>query len=397
MSKRFGPGILVAAAFIGPGTVTSCTMAGVDFGYSLLWAMLLSILATIVLQEMAARLGILSQKGLADVLRDVLVTPWIRRLVLGMILLAIVLGNAAYEGGNIGGGTLGLEAIFGHGPGAVYPWLIGLIAFLLLYQGNYKVLEKVFITLVGVMSLSFLLTAFITKPDLGAIVKGLFIPAIPEESLLTIIALVGTTIVPYNLFLHAALVSEKWKSPEDLPAARLDAMVSIVIGGLVSMSIIIAAAAIPTQEIKTALDLAKGLEPLYGNAARYFMGTGLFAAGITSAITAPLAAAYVANSCFGWKAGLKDRRFRGVWILVLCAGVASLYFGITPIAIIKFAQVANGLLLPIIAILLLWLANRPAIMGENRNKHWQNLLAGIIILLVVLLGVKSIIKVLGYI
>ncbi len=397
MSKRFGPGILVAAAFIGPGTVTTCTLAGVEYGYSLLWAMLLAVVATIVLQEMAARLGILSQKGLADVLRDVLETRWIRRLVLGIILIAIVLGNAAYEGGNIGGGTLGLEAMFGYGLSMMYPWLIGLIAFLLLYLGNYRILEKVFIALVGLMSLSFLFTAIITRPDPAAILSGLFIPAAPEESLLTVIALVGTTIVPYNLFLHAALVSEKWHSADDLPRARIDTMVAIVIGGLVSMAIIVAGAAIPKQEIKTALDLAKGLEPLYGNAARYFMGTGLFAAGITSAITAPLAAAYVANSCFGWNAGFKDVRFRAVWIIILTVGVVSLYFGITPIAIIRFAQVANGLLLPIIAVLLLWLVNRRSVMGENRNKPWHNLLAGIIILMVVFLGAKSILKVLGYI
>ena len=143
------------------------------------------------------------------------------------------------------------------------------------------------------------------------------------------------------------------------------------------------------------LDLAKALEPLYGSAALYFMGIGLFAAGITSAITAPLAAAYVANSCFGWKAEYKDWRFRAIWILILLLGVFFLSFGIKPIEIIKFAQVANGLLLPIIAVFLLWVVNRNGVMGKDRNTWLQNLIGLVIILLSILLGGKSILTVFG--
>lgn len=390
MSRKIGPGVLVAAAFIGPGTVTACTLAGVSFGYTLLWAMLLSIIATIVLQEMTARLGIITQKGLADVIKEELKTPIFRNLFVGIILAAIVLGNAAYEGGNIGGGTLGLEAIFGTPYASSYPWIIGFFAFILLYLGNYKSLEKVFISLVLVMSISFLLTAIITKPSPEALLKGLLMPRIPDGSLLTIMALVGTTIVPYNLFLHASLVIEKWKSKDALGMARRDTLVAVALGGIVSMAIIVAAAAIPRQEVSSVMDLAKGLEPLYGNAARYFMGIGLFAAGITSAITAPLAAGYVANSCFGWKAGMKDARFRAVWMFILLIGVLSQFFGIAPIALIQFAQVANGLLLPVIAIFLLWVVNRPAVMGNYKNTIWHNIVASGIILLVIVLGIKSI-------
>jgi Mn2+/Fe2+ NRAMP family transporter len=245
------------------------------------------------------------------------------------------------------------------------------------------------------MSLSFLFTALITQPSPEELFKGLMVPRIPDGSLLTIMALVGTTIVPYNLFLHASLVSEKWKSRNDLATAKRDTLVAVALGGMVSMAIIVAAAAIPRQEVVSVMDLAKGLEPLYGNAARYFMGIGLFAAGITSAITAPLAAAYVANSCFGWKAGLKDARFRAVWMIILVAGVLFQFFGITPITLIQFAQVANGLLLPVIAIFLLWVVNRQVVMGRYRNTVWHNILASLIILLVIVLGVKSIGRVTG--
>jgi len=207
--------------------------------------------------------------------------------------------------------------------------------------------------------------------------------------------LVGTTVVPYNLFLHAALVKEKWKSVHDLKAVKRDTFISITIGGLVSMAIIIAATTIKGNEVKTVLDLAKGLEPLYGNAAKYFMGIGLFAAGITSAITAPLAAAYVANSCFGWKVGLKHRKFKLVWIIILVLGVTFMSLGIKPIEIIRFAQIANGILLPLIAIFLLWVVNRASVMGAYKNTRLQNIFGMVIIILTVILGAKSIFKVLG--
>lgn len=393
MFKKLGPGVLIAAAFIGPGTITACTLAGVEFGYVLLWAMVLSIIATIILQEMSARLGVITQNGLAEVIRSQIRSPFLRNLIIGIILIAIVMGNAAYEGGNIGGGALGLEAIFGSKDMEYYPFIIGLFVFPLLYLGNYRALEKVFVSLVIIMSFSFLITALITKPDFKAILQGIFIPALPQDSILTVVALMGTTVVPYNLFLHASLVGEKWKTKEDLKWARWDTFFSLVLGGLVSMAIIIGAAAIPEKSVSGVLDLAKGLEPLYGNAARYCMGVGLFAAGITSATTAPLAAAYVADSCFGWKAGMKDYRFRSVWVIILILGVLFMSFGIRPIEIIKFAQIANGILLPFTAVFLLWAVNRSALMGRYRNKTPQNVLGALIIILAILLGAKSILKV----
>jgi len=395
MFKKIGPGVLVAAAFIGPGTVTACTLAGVGFGYALLWAMLLSIIATMVLQEMAARLGIITQKGLAEVIKQELSTPWIRNLMISIILGAIIIGNAAYEAGNIGGATLGLEAIFGVEFLNLYPLVIGFCAFVLLYIGNYKILEKVLVSLVIIMSLSFVITAIITKPDISEIFKGLFIPSIPEGGILTIIALVGTTVVPYNLFLHASLVSEKWKSTEDLKTAKRDSYISIALGGIVSMAIIIAATTIKGNEVKSVMDMALGLKPLYGNAAKYFMGIGLFAAGVTSAITAPLAAAYVANSIFGWKASMNQIRFKLVWMFILFIGVAFMSLGYKPIEIIKFAQIANGLLLPVIAIFLVWIVNKTSVMGKFKNSISQNILGIVIIILTVVLGTKSILKVIG--
>lgn len=391
--KNIGPGALVAAAFIGPGTVTLCTLAGVKFGYQLLWAMTLSTIATVVLQEMAARVGIITQKGLATVIKEQITSPILKKFAIMLILSAIVIGNAAYEAGNISGAALGITAILGAPSFNFYPIIIGVVAFILLYIGNYKILERSLIALVIIMSISFLLTAIITKPNLELMIKGMLIPSFPENSLLTIIGLIGTTVVPYNLFLHASLVKEKWKQQSDLKFARKDTFISIILGGIVSMAIIIVATAINGLEVNNAADLAKGLTPLYGGFAKYFLGIGLFAAGITSAITAPLAAAYVANSCFGWNANLKNSRFRIVWFIILLLGIVFSSLQFNPIEIIKFAQVANGVLLPIIALFLLWVVNKTAVLGKYKNKLGQNIISGIIILITIVLGFKSILKV----
>lgn len=402
--KNIGPGTLVAAAFIGPGTVTLCTLAGVNFGFNLLWAMLLSIIATIVLQEMAARLGVISQKGLSEVIREEIKTPYVKQFVTILILSAVVVGNASYEAGNISGGVLGLESVlgkyslsFGTISINLISLFIGLIAFVLLYIGNYKFLEKALISLVLLMSVSFIATAIITKPNILEVLKGLFIPKFPERSILTIIGLVGTTVVPYNLFLHAALVKERWHKEQDLSLVRKDTIISIVLGGLVSMAIIISAAAIQTTDIANAADLAKGLVPLFGEFAKYFMALGLFAAGITSAITAPLAAAYVAKGCLGWSGGLKSEKFRFVWIVILFLGVLFSSIGIKPIEIIKFAQVANGMLLPVIAGVLLWIMNKRNVLGDFVNTKTQNILGLIILAISVFLGAKGILKVFNFI
>lgn len=398
--KNIGPGTLVAAAFIGPGTVTVCSLAGVQFGFTLLWAMTLSIIATIVLQEMAARLGIVHHSGLAGTVKQEVRNPILKFLAVGLILTAILLGNAAYEAGNISGGALGLTTLvpdvvisIGEFNLNILSPLIGAVAFILLFFGNYKLIERFLITLVLLMSISFLVTAIVTGPKISEVIKGLFIPRVPEESWLTIMALIGTTVVPYNLFLHASLVKEKWKSKEDLGAARTDTYISIILGGIVSLAIIICAAAVETDTISNASDLAKGLQPLYGDYATYLMGIGLFAAGITSAITAPLAAAYVANECFGWKAGLRSGKFRMVWISILIIGVIFSSLGFSPIEVIRLAQVANGLLLPVIAGFLLWIMNRKNILGNYSNSTAQNILGTIIMLVTVGLGVVSLIKV----
>jgi len=396
--RSIGPAALVTAAFIGPGTITTCTLAGAGYGFSLLWALLFSVIATMVLQEMAARLGIVTRKGLGEALKTQFPTGARRVISLVLILSAIGIGNAAYETGNILGGALGLDALFGE----LWLWgpLIGIIAFVFLLVGNYKKLERLLVGLVILMSVVFLATMISLAPDLDEILKGLFVPHLPLGAMLTVAGLVGTTVVPYNLFLHAALVQEKWKTKDQLKDARLDIWVSIFLGGLVSISIVITSAAAfygTGQEINNASDLALQLEPVLGRWATGFIGIGLFAAGLTSAITAPLAAAYATCGILGWKKDLKSRRFRSIWMVILLIGIILSAVGMKPVPVILFAQAANGVLLPIIAFYLLWAVNDRKLMEEHHNHLLLNIIGGIVVLLTLFLGLRSILSVSGII
>ena len=388
--RDIGPGILIAAAFIGPGTVTLCTIAGASFGYSLIWAILLSIFATIYLQELSLRIGLVSQKNIIEVIRKSIKSKFLNRFLLILIISSILIGNTAYEAGNITGASLGISALLDLNSINLIPLIIGIIAFAILFQGDYRVLEKTLIALVILMSISFIISAIITKPKFYDIVNGILYPKINQSNLLIVLGLIGTTVVPYNIFLHSSLVTEKWKSVKKIKTARIESFISILLGGVISLSIIITAASSMNQEITNVIDLAKGLEPLYGKFSIYFLGVGLFASGITSSITAPLAAAYVAKSCFGWNDTLKSIKFRLVWIFVLLFGVIVSLLDLNPIEIIKFAQFSNSLLLPIIAIILLWLVNKSEIIKNKFSYKFQNVLGLTIIIITFLLSFKGI-------
>ncbi|WP_421918006.1 Nramp family divalent metal transporter [Marinifilum sp.] len=403
--KNLGPGILVTAAFIGPGTITTCTLTGAGFGYALLWGLVFSVLATIVLQEMTARLGIIGQKGLGEALRQQFQNPFLKILAIVLVLSAILIGNAAYETGNILGASLGMIEMtkistINIGGWQVQIWgpVIGTIAFILLIAGTYKSLERILIALVLLMSVSFISTMLIIGPELLPIIKGMFVPSLPAKSVYMLIGLIGTTVVPYNLFLHASVVREKWSKKEDLSAARTDLFYSVVLGGVISMSIVITSAAAffgTGAEIKGASDLASQLKPLLGDWAGIIMSLGLFAAGISSAITAPLAAAYATSGILGWKVDLKSIKFKAVWMVILLIGIVFSAIGFSPIKAIVFAQIANGILLPVIAIYLLIIMNSSKVLGAHRNKLAQNIIGAIVVCVMIGLGAKSILHVAG--
>lgn len=398
VKKYFGPSTLVTAAFIGPGTVTVCTLAGVNSGYTLLWALFFSVIATIVLQEMTARLGLITQKGFGEAIRGELQNPLLRIFGITLVLGAIVIGNAAYEGGNISGAVLGWNEvlpavnIFIEGVEIrLVPLIIGGIAFWLLYSGNFKRIQNFLIGLVVVMSVVFLATAIMIVPDLSEIIKGLFIPTASADEILLVVALIGTTVVPYNLFLHASSVQQKYSETSQLSDLRKENMVAIILGGIISMCIVITSAASGSSgsEIKNAADMAVQLEPLLGSWAKDFLGLGLVAAGISSAITAPLAAAFAAKGILGWDIDLKHPKFKAVWIIIFIIGVLFSMLSFSPVSIIHFAQVANGILLPLVAIFLMYVVNQKKILGDYVNTTIQNILGSLVVLVALLVGFRS--------
>lgn len=396
--QNIGPGTLITAAFIGPGTVTLCSLVGVLFGLNLLWAIGVSILAAIALQSMAVRLSIITGQGIVPLIQNGLIPKGIKIFFTGLIFGAILVGNTAYEAGNISGAVLGIETIFGNIPFVLgntsvnlYSIGVGLIAGILLWLGKYKLIERTLIGMVVIMSGTFLITAITTAPSFVEIVKGLFSFSYPKGSLLSIIGLVGTTIVPYNLFLHSALVREKWNSKSQLPNALHDMRIAIGLGGIISISIIITAAGVQLNTIENAADLALGLESLFGASAKYFLSFGLFSAGVTSTITAPLAAAYVTCDCFQWKANLSEKRFRLIGLFIILFGVVISASGLKLILIIQFAQIINGILLPLIAAILLWMINNSKLMGSYKNNNIQNIIGVGIVLITLFLSYRTLV------
>jgi len=398
--KNMGPGILVTAAFIGPGTITACTLAGANFGYTLLWALLFATIATIILQDMAGRLGVVTQKGLGEVLLDALHTSiWKWPLVI-LIIIALYLGNSAYEAGNLAGAALGIEAVTNADGNAfkISVLVLSLFGAGILLKGSYKQIERILIVLVSLMAISFVLTFFVVQPQLLSMLTGMFKPSIPDGGLMTVIGLIGTTVVPYNLFLHASATKAHWNSVDDINKARTDTIISIGLGGLIAMLIVSTAAAsmfAHSISISNASDMAQQFEPLFGSFSKYLLGIGMFAAGLSSVITAPLATSYAISEVLKFDGGVNSKAFKFVGLSVIFVGAVIAMANIKPIEIILLAQLANGLLLPIIASFLLYAMNHKKLLGKYSNTVFSNVLGTVVVILTAMLGLRMILRAVG--
>lgn len=403
--KAIGPGAIVAAAFIGPGTLTVASKSGGQFGYSLLWAVAFSTFACLVLQEMSARLGVVAQLGVGESISKHFNVPLLKPLMIGLVLAAVLVGNAAYESGNLSGGVLGAQLAAQTKELGIWKPVIVLslaaTAFALLWTAKYKIIERFLIVLVAAIGAVFLTAAVMIRPDFSAIANGLCRPWIPEGGWLTVVALIGTTVVPYNLFLHASTVKERWSSDNDLSNARLDTAISVIGGGLITAAIMIVATPYATSlgEHTMAANSPVELSSVFqasseklGGWFSWFLAFGFCVAGLSSAITAPLAAGYATAELFGWPKELSDWRFRATWISVLLTGVSFALVFDKPQELLIFAQVANGLLLPVVAVFLIWATNSEAILGRRKNSLPVNLLGIFVVLITMGLGLVGVLK-----
>ncbi len=383
---------IVSAAFIGPGTVTTATKAGANHQFDLLWALVFSTFACLLLQEASARITIYSGMNLGEAIAKQFENRSSKTLVFVLITGAIILGSAAYETGNILGSIEGLVLIFDI-PKKVLVIAIGIMAAIALSLRSLHSIAQFLGGVVFVMGIAFFTTALTLKPDISAIIKGSIMPSIPDSTGagLLVLGLIGTTVVPYDLFLGSGVLDKK----QQINDMRFGLSIAVILGGVISMAIMTVGTVITTEFSYEAL--AAALTNRLGPWAVYIFGIGMFAAGFSSAITAPLASAITARSIFGSK---KDSKWRTktLYFKLVAAGVllTGLGFGLAevkPIPAIILAQALNGFILPFISIFLILVINDPKLMGEKRtNSIYLNILMAIVVWVTLILGFINILK-----
>jgi Mn2+/Fe2+ NRAMP family transporter len=385
---------VIAAAFIGPGTVTTSGTAGAWYGPRLLWALAFSTVATLVLQEASARLAARSGKDLAQALRAGGRHGRGHGALVVLVLGAILLGCAAYQAGNLLGAAAGAGLVLG-----LAPWTLalaaGAVAAVLLWLGAPRTVAHLLALLVALMGVAFLVTAVLVRPDLGELLRGLFVVDLPPTPLgaptagLLALGLVGTTVVPYNLFLGSGLAAG-----QELSEIRFGLTVSVLLGGLISMGVLVVGAAGAAPFDFGAV--AEALSGRLGGWAGPLFGWGLAAAGLSSAVTAPLAAALTARGLFGegpadprWSP--RSWRYRAVWGGVLLFGLTFGVSAVQPVPAILLAQAFNGVLLPVAAVFLFLAVNDRGLLGADAiNGPLANTLAAVVVAVTVVLGTSGV-------
>ena len=383
---------VISAAFIGPGTITTASKAGAEFGFSLLWALVFSTIACLVLQEAVARITIYSGSSLGEAIYKRYRNSSVKNIILVLIIGAIILGSAAYETGNIMGAVAGIQFLL--------PWnniflvlIIGMLAFFALNLPSLRNIAQLMGYVVVIMGASFVTTAILLKPDIGEVLRGSFLPQVPgsQSSGILVLGLIGTTVVPYNLFLGSG-ITDKSQSIKEM---RFGLSIAIILGGLISMAVLITGTFVEGNF--SFEGLINTLDITLGKFAVWIFGIGMLAAGFTSAVTAPLASALTAKSLFYHKNNLKwsekSLYFKTIWAGVLIIGIGFGLIGLKPIPVIILAQALNGLILPFISIFLLIIINDPNIMGASKlNGLVSNCLLLMVVWITLILGILNIFK-----
>mgnify|MGYP001447368014 FL=1 len=398
MKITVGPGVMVAAAFVGPGTVTTASVAGASSGVSLLWAVAISVLATIVLQELSIRSALSTNQDLAPLIRQFgHDRGWGVPIAL-LILCSVGLGNAAYQSGNLAGAAMGLSGAtpvrFVHAVLVTGSFSAGLIL-----VDRYRLLERAMLILVGLMTCLLTGLAVACLPELMTAHRQV-VSNVHAFDATVVLALIGTTVVPYNLFLHATAVRHRWSGialADALRKARMESAGAIVVGGVVTAAImIVATVVIAGDTSRPALEaLQVGIDQRFPDIGRWAMGAGLFAAGLTSAIAAPVAAGWAVCGVMGWNTSSGSKAFKGVALMVLAVGMLFAIFAARPVALIVLAQATNAVLLPFVALVLLAIVNSPLIPYDYRNGWPQNLIVTGVIGVVLLLAAAKLLPVFG--
>jgi len=369
---------VISAAFIGPGTITTAVTAGASFQLSLLWAVVFATIACILLQEVSARIIIGSGLTFGECIEKIFNASWIKWLV----AVPVLLGCAAYEAGNILGAVSGL-ALFTSIDTKLLTVIISILAAIVLWRGGNKFISNLMISLVLLMAVAFAVLALKSNFAFLELVKASVVPSLPVGSEWIALALVGTTIVPYNIFIGSAI-----SKGSTLSLMRIGLVVSVTLGGLVTVFILLAGTVAGTFASFPAL--AETLQTDIGSWAAWALGIGLFAAGFSSAITSPYAASLIASTVLRSQ---NKNYVRLVWMVVLLTGFAFGISGVKPIPVILTVQALNGFVLPLLTYFLIRMINdKRLIKPEFQHAAWYN---GVLLLIfgtTALIGINNIDK-----
>jgi NRAMP (natural resistance-associated macrophage protein)-like metal ion transporter len=372
-----GPGIITGSVDNDAGGITTYSVAGAVYGYNLLWTLIPSFIVLIVIQEMNARMGIVTGKGLADLIREnagVKVTFFI---FIGLLLADI--GNTTTEFA----GVAGSMEVFGVSKYISVP-IVGIVVWILVVKGNYKIAERIFL-IFSISLLMYVVSALMGKPHWGEIGKSIIHPQleINGQSLALIIGMVGTTIAPWMQFYMQSSVIEKGLKMKNYKYSLIDIWVGCIATVVVAFFIIVACASTLHEngvQINEAKDAAMALKPLAGALASQVFSFGLFIASIFSVTILPLATAFYVCEAFGFEAGIdkkwdeaKEFYFLYTGILILSA-VIILIPNAPLIFISLWSQVINGFLLPVVLVCMILLVNNKKIMGKYVNKPINNMI-----------------------
>lgn len=372
---------VISAAFIGPGTVTTAVTAGSQFQLQLLWTVMFATLGCIVLQEISARIIIASGLTFGEALEKKFGTKQGTSMK-WLVALPVLLGCAAYEAGNILGAVSGMSLLY-EGDGRVYTVIITALSAIVLWRGGSKWISVVMTTLVGLMGIAFLFLALETELGFWDVTMASLVPVLPAGSEWIALALVGTTIVPYNIFIGSAI-----SKGQTIPLMRIGLVISVLVGGLITAWILIAGTMV--ESFSSFSEVASALEGKIGALGALALGVGLFAAGFSSAITSPYAASLIASTVFGSE---KKNVIRAVWISVLLIGFLFGYSGIKPIPVILTVQALNGFILPLLTYFLILIVNDQKVVPKiHQHANWYNLLLLAILGITLLIGLNNVDK-----
>jgi Mn2+/Fe2+ NRAMP family transporter len=375
-----GPGFITANVDNDPGGILTYSQAGAKYGYALLWTLVPTTIALIVVQEMAARMGAITGKGLSDLIREEF---GLRMTFFTMFVLGLAdLGNIASEFAGLasGLGLFGVSKYIAVPLGAALVWTV-------IVRGRYKPVERILLVL-SILYFAYPVSAFLARPDWKLAIHDTIVPQFNSDPgyLVMIVGLIGTTITPWMQFYLQASIVEKGVTKRDYGLSRLDVIFGCIVTDVIAFFIVVACAATiyhsQHQEITDVAEAAKALVPFAGQFAMLLFAVGLVNAALMSAAILPLATSYNICEGMGFESGI-ERRFGEAKIfyslftgLIVCGAGFVLIPGLPLLKVILISQVANGVLLPFVLTFMLMLVNRPRLMGEYRNGPWGNLIAG---------------------